>query len=112
MTTPTGASPRTHDLRVTGFQPLVSPAALRDELPLGSTRAALVEDGRRAVNAVLTGEDDRLLLVVGPCSVHDAAAARDYAHRLAAAVAPLSDELCVVMRAYFEKPRTTVGWRA
>ncbi|MDQ0604340.1 3-deoxy-7-phosphoheptulonate synthase [Streptomyces canus] len=111
MTTPTGASPRTNDLRVTGFQPLISPAALRDELPLGSTRAASVADSRRAVNAVLTGEDDRLLLVVGPCSVHDAAAARDYAHRLAAAVAPLSDELCVVMRVYFEKPRTTVGWK-
>jgi 3-deoxy-7-phosphoheptulonate synthase len=111
MTTPTGASPRTNDLRVTGFHPLISPAALRGELPLGPTRAALVESSRRAVNKVLTGEDDRLLLVVGPCSVHDSAAARDYAHRLAAAVAPLSDELCVVMRVYFEKPRTTVGWK-
>lgn len=111
MTTPTGASPQTNDLRVTGFQPLIPPAALRGELPLGSTRAALVESSRRAVNAVLTGEDDRLLLVVGPCSVHDPAAARDYAHRLAAAVTPLSDDLCVVMRVCFEKPRTTVGWK-
>ncbi|MDH6492279.1 3-deoxy-7-phosphoheptulonate synthase [Streptomyces sp. SAI-127] len=111
MTTPTGVSPQTNDLRVTGFQPLVAPAVLRDELPLGPTRATLVESSRHAVRKVLTGEDDRLLLVVGPCSVHDPAAARDYAHRLAAAVAPLSDELCVVMRVYFEKPRTTVGWK-
>jgi 3-deoxy-7-phosphoheptulonate synthase len=111
MTTPTDVSPQTNDLRVTGFQPLVAPAVLRGELPLGPIRAALVESSRHAVRNVLTGEDDRLLLVVGPCSVHDPAAARDYAHRLAAAVAPLSDELCVVMRVYFEKPRTTVGWK-
>ncbi|MET9381007.1 3-deoxy-7-phosphoheptulonate synthase [Streptomyces sp. NPDC002928] len=111
MTTQSGVSPQTNDLRVTGFQPLVAPAVLRGELPLGPARAALVESSRRAVKNVLTGEDDRLLLVVGPCSVHDPAAARDYAHRLAAAVAPLSDELCVVMRVYFEKPRTTVGWK-
>lgn len=111
MTTQTGVSPRTNDLRVTSFQPLVAPAVLHAELPLGPTRAALVESSRHAVRKVLTGEDDRLLLVVGPCSVHDPAAARDYAHRLAAAVAPLRDELCVVMRVYFEKPRTTVGWK-
>lgn len=111
MTTPTGVSAQTNDLHVTGFQPLVAPAVLRGELPLGPTRAALVESSRHAVQKVLTGEDDRLLLVIGPCSVHDPVAARDYAHRLAAAVAPLSDELCVVMRVYFEKPRTTVGWK-
>ncbi|MCH7232278.1 3-deoxy-7-phosphoheptulonate synthase [Glycomyces sp. L485] len=111
MSTSTDSSPQTNDLHVVGFQPLVSPAALRDELPLGQDRAALVQNGRQAVKDVLTGDDDRLLLVVGPCSVHDPDAAVDYAHRLAAAVAPLSDDLCVVMRVYFEKPRTTLGWK-
>ncbi|MFJ4919623.1 3-deoxy-7-phosphoheptulonate synthase [Streptomyces sp. NPDC088725] len=103
--------PETGDLRVTGFEPLVPPAASRAALPLGTARAALVQESRQAVRRVLSGEDDRLLLVVGPCSVHDPAAARDYARRLAAAVAPLSEDLCVVMRVYFEKPRTTLGWK-
>ncbi|MEU6861429.1 3-deoxy-7-phosphoheptulonate synthase [Glycomyces sp. NPDC046736] len=104
-------APQTGDLRVTGFQPLVPPNTLRAELPLGPERAALVEQSRRAVNNVLAGTDDRLLLVVGPCSVHDPDAAADYARRLAAAAAPLADDLLVVMRVYFEKPRTTLGWK-
>ena len=111
MTTPADTSPQTSDLHVLGFQPLVPPAVLRRELPLGPERAALVARSRQAVRDVMTGDDDRLLLVVGPCSVHDPAAAKDYAQRLAAAVAPLSEDLCVVMRVYFEKPRTTVGWK-
>ncbi|WP_199043885.1 3-deoxy-7-phosphoheptulonate synthase [Glycomyces salinus] len=111
MTTSTDNAPHTGDLRVRGFQPLMPPAVLRGELPLGPDRAALVRDSRRAVNDILTGEDDRLLLIVGPCSVHDPEAAADYARRLAAAAAPLSDDLCVVMRVYFEKPRTTLGWK-
>ncbi|MDX3458204.1 3-deoxy-7-phosphoheptulonate synthase [Streptomyces sp. ME02-8801-2C] len=102
---------QTNDLRITDFQPLVPPAVLRAELPLGAARAAVVQDGRRQVKDVLTGDDDRLLLIVGPCSVHDPAAAREYAERLAAASAALSDDLCVVMRVYFEKPRTTLGWK-
>jgi 3-deoxy-7-phosphoheptulonate synthase len=101
----------THDLRITGFQPLMSPAALRAEAPLGEARAALVQDTRLAVRRVLTGLDDRLLVVVGPCSVHDPAAALDYARRLAIAIEPLRDDLVVVMRVYFEKPRTTLGWK-
>ncbi|WP_030156192.1 3-deoxy-7-phosphoheptulonate synthase [Glycomyces sp. NRRL B-16210] len=104
-------APQTSDLRVSGFQPLIAPAALREALPLGAERAALVERSRREVQRVLAGEDDRLLVVVGPCSVHDAAAARDYARRLAAAAAPLAADLCIVMRVYFEKPRTTLGWK-
>ncbi|MQM28225.1 3-deoxy-7-phosphoheptulonate synthase [Glycomyces albidus] len=108
---PSGTAPQTSDLRVRGFQPLVAPAVLRGELPLGPDRAALVERSRTAVKDVLAGDDDRLLLVVGPCSVHDPAAAGDYAQRLAAAAAPLADDLLVVMRVYFEKPRTTVGWK-
>ena len=101
----------THDLRITGFQPLMSPASLRSDAPLGEERAALVQDSRAAVRRVLTGADDRLLVVVGPCSVHDPAAALDYAHRLATAIEPLRDDLVVVMRVYFEKPRTTLGWK-
>jgi 3-deoxy-7-phosphoheptulonate synthase len=102
---------QTNNLRVTGFQPLTAPSVLRAGLPLGAARAALVHESRGAVQDVLSGADDRLLVIVGPCSVHDPDAAREYARRLAAAVAPLSGDLCVVMRVYFEKPRTTVGWK-
>ena len=101
----------TGDLRVTSFQPLIPPADLRTDLPLGPQRAALVRESRLAVRDILAGADDRLLLVVGPCSVHDPEAALEYAHRLAAAAAPLRDDLLVVMRIYFEKPRTTLGWK-
>ncbi|SDD03590.1 3-deoxy-7-phosphoheptulonate synthase [Glycomyces harbinensis] len=111
MTTPADSSPQTRDLRVLEFESLLSPAELLGDLPLGADRAALVEQSRQAVKDVLNGADDRLLLVVGPCSVHDPAAAVDYARRLAAAAAPLSADLLVVMRVYFEKPRTTVGWK-
>jgi len=114
MTTPTtdtGDDVTTNNLRILGTQPLVTPAELRRALPLGPARARTVRDSRDAVRSVLNGTDDRLLLVVGPCSVHDPAAAIDYAHRLADAVAPLREELCVVMRVYFEKPRTIAGWK-
>jgi 3-deoxy-7-phosphoheptulonate synthase len=106
-----GPAGETSDLHVSGFQPLISPAELLAELPLGERRAALVRDSRDQVRRVMAGEDDRLLVVVGPCSVHDPAAALDYARRLKAAVEPLRDELVVVMRVYFEKPRTTLGWK-
>lgn len=115
MSTPTAApheqSQPTNDLRVNGFQPLISPAELRRDLPITDARSRVVVEGREAVRKIMAGEDDRLLLVVGPCSVHDPVAAQDYTRRLAAAVAPLSDALCVVMRVYFEKPRTTLGWK-
>ncbi|THV24427.1 3-deoxy-7-phosphoheptulonate synthase [Glycomyces paridis] len=111
MTATADSTPPTGDLRVLGFQPLVPPGVVRAELPLGPARAALVSESREAVTRIMTGEDDRLLVVVGPCSIHDPAAAVDYARRLAAATAPLADDLCVVMRAYFEKPRTTLGWK-
>ena len=101
----------TSDLRVTGFQPLVAPGALLADLPLGDRRADLVASSRAAVADVLSGTDDRLLAIVGPCSVHDPQAALDYARRLATTAAELSDRLLVVMRVYFEKPRTTVGWK-
>jgi 3-deoxy-7-phosphoheptulonate synthase len=103
--------PVTSDLHIVGFQPLIAPNELLAELPLGESRAATVRSSRDAVRRVLAGDDDRLLVVVGPCSVHDPDAAVDYAVRLAKTAAELADELCVVMRVYFEKPRTTVGWK-
>lgn len=111
MAASTEGVPPTNDLRVLDFQPLVPPSVVRDELPLGPDRAAVVHSGREAVKRIMDGEDDRLLVIVGPCSIHDPAAAVDYATRLASATAPLADDLCVVMRAYFEKPRTTLGWK-
>src|SRR5690554_69456 len=99
------------DLRIRALEPLPAPVDLLAELPLGTTRGDLVAQSRREVRDVLAGDDDRLLVVVGPCSVHDPAAALDYARRLAVVARELADELCIVMRVYFEKPRTTVGWK-
>jgi 3-deoxy-7-phosphoheptulonate synthase len=101
----------TSDLRVRALDPLPAPRAMRTSLPLGTRRSDLVTTSRREVRDVLTGEDDRLVVIVGPCSVHDPAAALDYARRLAPLARELSEELVVVMRVYFEKPRTTVGWK-
>src|SRR5438034_28874 len=103
--------PHTSDIRVLGYEPLLAPAALLAELPLGGPEAKHVEQSRAEVRAVLTGIDDRLLVVAGPCSVHDPAAALDYAERLAALARSLRDELLIVMRVYFEKPRTVTGWK-
>ncbi|HTO18796.1 MAG TPA: 3-deoxy-7-phosphoheptulonate synthase [Pseudomonas sp.] len=92
-------------------QPLPSPALLRQRLPLEAALAARVHDQRQAVRAILDGRDPRLLVVVGPCSIHDPAAALDYARRLADLAPEVGDQLLLVMRAYMEKPRTTVGWK-
>jgi len=101
----------TSNLHVAGFQPLIAPNELLAELPLSEGQAAMVRSSREAVRGIMAGDDDRLLAVVGPCSVHDPDAAVDYALRLAKTAAELEDDLCVVMRVYFEKPRTTVGWK-
>jgi 3-deoxy-7-phosphoheptulonate synthase len=103
--------PRTRDTRITGYEPLLSPAALLDELPLSEAPADTVEHTRAEVRAVLDGSDDRLLVIAGPCSVHDPAAARDYAARLAALRDAHRADLLIVMRVYFEKPRTVTGWK-
>jgi 3-deoxy-7-phosphoheptulonate synthase len=97
--------------RTVRMSPLLSPALLRDELPVDDRVADVVTRGRADVVDVLDGRDDRLLVVVGPCSIHDPEAALDYAHRLAAQAERLRGDLLVVMRAYFEKPRSTVGWK-
>ncbi|MGX5682381.1 3-deoxy-7-phosphoheptulonate synthase [Schumannella luteola] len=101
----------TRNQRVTSFTALPSPAALRDELPLSEANEDLVNRSRAEVEHILSGEDDRLLVVVGPCSVHDPTAALDYARRLAPLARELSDDLLVVMRVYFEKPRSNGGWK-
>lgn len=102
---------RLDEQRTAAINPLISPSLLRHELPVDDAVAATVTRGRAEVLDVLDGRDDRLLVVVGPCSIHDPVAAHDYAQRLAAHAATVSEDLLVVMRAYFEKPRTTVGWK-
>ncbi len=102
---------KTDDLRIVKTRPLISPAILAEEIPLTETAATKVYDSRRAIEAILDGKDTRLLVVVGPCSVHDTRAALDYAMRLKAVADALSDALLIVMRVYFEKPRTVVGWK-
>ena len=102
---------RTRDLRVESFRPLLPPAILLEELPLSERGSETVSLGRDAVTAVLNAQDDRLVVVVGPCSIHDPVAAIDYARRLKTAAGEHAADLCVVMRVYFEKPRTTVGWK-
>ncbi|MEV4756144.1 3-deoxy-7-phosphoheptulonate synthase [Micromonospora sp. NPDC049559] len=104
-------SGRISDQRIDRVVPLTTPALLLHDLPLDEPLAAAVLDGRRAVGRVLDRTDDRLLVVVGPCSVHDPAAALDYAARLREAADRLADDLLIVMRVYFEKPRSTVGWK-
>ncbi len=102
---------RIRDQRIDRVRPLVSPALLSHELPLSDTLATAVVEGRQAVSRIVNGDDDRLLVVVGPCSVHDPAAALDYAQRLRERTDALRNELCIVMRVYFEKPRTVTGWK-
>src|SRR5499425_1878973 len=101
---------RTADTRIAGYEPLLAPSALLDQVPLGEAAAATVEQSRAEVRAVLDGADDRLLVIAGPCSVHDPAAALDYAGRLREARARHRADLLIVMRVYFEKPRTVTGW--
>ena len=101
----------TADLRIRTARPLLSPAILEEDLPLSESGAALVDAARRAIGEILHGRDRRLLAIVGPCSIHDPAAALDYAQRLKPVADRLARDLLVVMRVYFEKPRTTVGWK-
>lgn len=90
---------------------LITPAELKNRLPLTEKAISTIQSGRKAVQNILDGSDPRLLVVVGPCSIHDTAAAMDYAHRLKALSDKVSDSLLIVMRVYFEKPRTTTGWK-
>lgn len=107
----TATPPATSDRRVRGFSEIPSPHDVVTEFPLGPRRAERVARDRDEIADILAGRDDRLLVVVGPCSVHDPSAALDYASRLVKVADELSDRLKIVMRVYFEKPRTTIGWK-
>lgn len=101
----------TDDLRIQKTTELISPEQLVDDLKVSENAAKTVANARQTIHNILTGEDDRLLAIVGPCSIHDPAAAREYAANLKATADRLEKDLFVVMRVYFEKPRTTVGWK-
>jgi 3-deoxy-7-phosphoheptulonate synthase len=104
-------APHTDDLRIRGFEPLISPAELIDELPCTEAMSDTVARARACLHDILHGRDDRLAVVIGPCSIHDPVAALEYARRLRPLRDMLGDALEIVMRVYFEKPRTTVGWK-
>ena len=102
---------KTDDVRIAGLQEVLPPAELHAEFPIDEHASETVYRNREAVHKILHGEDDRLVVVVGPCSIHDPKAAREYAQRLKPLIDELSEDLCIIMRVYFEKPRTTVGWK-
>jgi len=104
-------STTTDDLRIQKTRELISPEQLINDIGVSAAAADTVSGARRAIHRILAGEDDRLLVVVGPCSIHDPEAARDYAGRLKETADAIAGEVFVVMRVYFEKPRTTVGWK-
>jgi 3-deoxy-7-phosphoheptulonate synthase len=106
-----GGSPRIDDVRIKNIRPLIPPAILLEEMPAGDDLARAISRHREEIQRIVRGEDPRLVVIVGPCSIHDVAAAREYAARLAPLSAELADRLKIVMRVYFEKPRTTVGWK-
>ncbi len=101
----------TEDLRVEGYKPLMTPGTLTRELPITEIARTTVINGRDSIQKILSGEDPRMLVIAGPCSIHDKAAAYDYARRLSELSRTVADTLCVVMRVYFEKPRTNIGWK-
>jgi 3-deoxy-7-phosphoheptulonate synthase len=108
---PRTRSGQIRDQRIERLVPLAPPRELMQEIPLSDVHAEVLLRGRADVQGVLRGADDRLLVVVGPCSVHDVEATREYAERLSEEAAEFDDDLCIAMRVYFEKPRTTIGWK-
>ena len=103
--------PNTDDLRIREIKELVPPSHIFREFPMGDRAAQTTFAGRQAIHRILHGADDRLLVVIGPCSVHDVDVAYDYAKRLLAEVPHFAQDLLIVMRVYFENQRTTVGWK-
>jgi 3-deoxy-7-phosphoheptulonate synthase len=102
---------RTDDLRIRQVRPLIPPAILHEEIPISEGASNIVAASRAAITNALKGQDPRLVVIAGPCSIHDTAAALEYGERLARLASRYSDHLIVVMRTYFEKPRTSVGWK-
>ncbi|MFU8925165.1 3-deoxy-7-phosphoheptulonate synthase [Acinetobacter puyangensis] len=111
LTAPKVANTDVEDINVASVQPLITPAQLKAELPLSEKARATVLTGRQTVRDILDGKDKRLFVVIGPCSIHDPKAAHEYADRLAVLSEKVKDTLYIIMRVYFEKPRTTVGWK-
>ena len=111
MMTPATNNADIDDVNIEEFIPLVTPAELKTELPLSEAAYNTVLHGRTTIQNILDGKDKRLFIVIGPCSIHDVAAAHDYADRLVTLAKEIEDTIFVVMRVYFEKPRTTVGWK-
>ncbi|MES2662184.1 MAG: 3-deoxy-7-phosphoheptulonate synthase [Pseudomonadota bacterium] len=105
------ALPEIENVNVVSQEPLMTPAILKGQLPLNPIVKKVVQEGRAQVNRILDGEDPRLLVVVGPCSIHDTKAAMEYARRLKTLADQVKDSMLIIMRVYFEKPRTTVGWK-
>lgn len=101
----------TDDLRISATRPLIPPAILIEELPLTDAMTELISSTRKSISRIISGEDNRQLVIVGPCSIHDLESAEEYGHRLKALADKFSNELLIIMRAYFEKPRSTVGWK-
>lgn len=101
----------TDDLRISGMSEIAAPEQVHSEYPISEMAARMVHDTRQSIHEILQGEDDRVLVVIGPCSIHNPDAAIEYAQHIQAMRAELSDDLLIVMRVYFEKPRTTVGWK-
>jgi len=102
---------RTNNLKVSKLTPIIAPGDLKQVFPLTESTATFVTGARESISRILMGEDRRLFVVVGPCSIHDPKAALDYAERLAKLSQEVDDQLLLVMRVYFEKPRTTIGWK-
>jgi 3-deoxy-7-phosphoheptulonate synthase len=102
---------KTDDIHIAELRPLVAPAILMEEMPISESSARMISKARLDIANIYAGNDDRLLVVIGPCSIHDTEAAMDYAQRLAKVIKQHENELLIVMRVYFEKPRTTVGWK-
>ena len=100
-----------HNLRIASQETLITPRDLKEELPISNTAGTVITAGRQAIQDILDRKDHRLMVVIGPCSIHDTEAAMEYAHKLKALSAKVDDTLLLVMRVYFEKPRTTTGWK-
>ncbi len=101
----------TDDLRICGMKEVIPPVDVHTEMPLSDIAAQTTFQARQAIHNILKGDDDRLVVVVGPCSIHDTKAAHEYANLLKTAIEKYANDLLIVMRVYFEKPRTTVGWK-
>jgi len=102
---------KTDDLRISGLQEVLPPEELHREYPITDVASDTVHRARQTIHDILQGDNDRLLVIVGPCSIHDTNAGREYAKRLKPLIDELEQDLCIIMRIYFEKPRTTIGWK-